>query len=54
MNGDGGGEVDEVTEVKWIPVSDVSRYQWAFNHLEVIKEYAAPRWLQKIYELIWR
>jgi hypothetical protein len=54
MNGDGGGEIDEVTEVKWIPVSQIDRYPWAFNHKEVIKEYAASRWIQKLAELIWK
>ena len=54
MNGDGGGEVDEVSEVKWIPVDEVEKYKWAFNHLEVIKEYSAPVWKRKLLELIWK
>jgi len=27
-----GGEKDEVESVKWIPISDISNYDWAFNH----------------------
>lgn len=32
-------EPDEVSEVKWIPTEEVENYKWAFNHLELIKEY---------------
>ena len=32
-------EPDEVSEVKWIPTEGVKNYKWAFNHLELIKEY---------------
>lgn len=33
-----GGEKDEVEEVKWIPLKDLTRYRWAFNHLNLIQE----------------
>ena len=33
-----GGEVDEVSEIKWIPMKDIDNYQWAFNHRLTIKE----------------
>lgn len=33
-----GGEVNEVSEIKWIPVKDIDKYQWAFNHGNIIKE----------------
>ena len=32
-----GGEADEVSDIRWIPVRDVSQYQWAFHHDETIK-----------------
>ena len=31
-----GGEEGEVDDVRWIPVSDIDSYKWAFNHDEVI------------------
>lgn len=34
-----GGEDGEVEEVKLIPYEDIDKYQWAFNHLELIKKY---------------
>ena len=35
-----GGEKDEVEMVKWIPLSQVDLYEWAFNHGEILKEVA--------------
>lgn len=32
-----GGEKDETSDLKLIPVSEVDSYDWAFNHAEVIK-----------------
>ena len=34
------GEKNEVEEVKWIPLTDVEKYIWAFNHGMLIKTYA--------------
>lgn len=34
------GEQDEVADVKWIPLSDVDNYLWAFGHDKVIKDVA--------------
>lgn len=31
-------EKDEVGEIKWIPVQDIQRYEWAFNHDTLIDE----------------
>ena len=31
------GEVDEVEEVKWIPVTEIDNYIWAFGHDDLIK-----------------
>lgn len=33
-----GGEKDEVSEVKWIPFDEVSNYDWAFNHDNIMAE----------------
>ena len=32
-----GGEPDEVEEVKLIPIRDITKYQWAFGHLEIAR-----------------
>lgn len=32
-------EENEVDEVKWINLNDFEKYDWAFNHLELIKQY---------------
>lgn len=31
-------EENEVSEIKWVLVEDVDNYDWAFNHLELIKQ----------------
>lgn len=31
-----GEEIDEVEEIKWIPMSDLESYEWAFNHFNTI------------------
>ena len=31
-----GGEDNEVSEIKWIPVKEISKYKWAFNHEQII------------------
>ena len=31
-----GGEVDEVDDIKWIPIKDIDKYQWAFHHKDAI------------------
>lgn len=30
------GEVNEVAEVKWIPLDEIDNYEWAFEHLSTI------------------
>ena len=52
--GDRGGELGEVAEVAWIPISHVDRYEWAFGHGEVIKEYAPGKIWRMILELLYR
>lgn len=32
-------EKGEVDDIKWIPLTDVNNYDWAFNHLELIHQY---------------
>ena len=32
-------ELNEVSDIKWIPYSEVDNYEWAFNHKELIKQY---------------
>ena len=31
-----GGEINEVKDIKWIPITRISNYDWAFNHNEII------------------
>jgi ADP-ribose pyrophosphatase YjhB (NUDIX family) len=45
-----GGEKDEVASVKWIPVDEIDRYPWAFNHLKTIKQYAPSKFMRKLIE----
>lgn len=33
-----GGEEDEVVDIKWIKLSDIPHYKWAFNHNEIIND----------------
>jgi ADP-ribose pyrophosphatase YjhB (NUDIX family) len=51
---DRGGEKKEVAEVAWIPLTHVDRYEWAFGHAEVIKEYAKGWFLKKILEVLYK
>lgn len=30
---------DEVEAIGWIPVDSIDKYQWAFGHDEIIKEF---------------
>ena len=32
-------ELDEISDVKWIPINEIDNYKWAFNHLKLIKSY---------------
>lgn len=33
-----GGEINEVSEVRWINVNTLDRYQWAFSHDKIISK----------------
>lgn len=33
-------EKDEVGDIKFIPLSDIDKYEWAFNHNRLVKEIA--------------
>ena len=35
---DENSELNEVSDIKWIPISKIDNYEWAFNHLNLIKE----------------
>lgn len=34
----GGGEKNEVEKIQWIPIRDIEKYEWAFNHKQRITE----------------
>lgn len=34
-----GGEINEVKDIKWIPITRISNYGWAFNHNEIIIDF---------------
>ena len=36
---DRGGEQNEVSEIKFVPISDIDGYKWAFNHKVLIKKF---------------
>lgn len=31
-------EKDEVSNIRWIPVNEIDKYDWAFNHKKLIRE----------------
>lgn len=33
-----GGELNEVSDIKWIPENEIDNYQWAFNHKYISRE----------------
>lgn len=35
-----GGEEDEVEAIGWIPLDSIDKYQWAFDHDKIIREFA--------------
>lgn len=37
------GEKDEVEEAKWMPLTDVDKHLWAFDHGTLIKKYAPKK-----------
>ena len=43
-----GGEANEVDDVKWIPIEDIDKYEWAFNHKTTLLAEIVPI-LDKIY-----
>jgi ADP-ribose pyrophosphatase YjhB (NUDIX family) len=49
-----GGEENEVDSVKWIPVKDIDKYKWAFNHIKTTKLYAPVWWKRIIIELYYK
>lgn len=43
LDGDFGGEEEEVEEVKLINIKNIDEYEWAFGHKEIIKEIVIER-----------
>ena len=33
---DPSGEINEVSDVRWIPLDEINKYKWAFNHYEIL------------------
>ena len=52
MNND--GEENEVDDVRWIPIDDIDKYNWAFNHYEIIKKYAPCKADRKLMEFFYK
>ena len=46
LNGN-GGELNEVDDIKWIPVDEIDMYDWAFGHEETIREVMPGKWKRK-------
>ena len=49
-----GGEENEVDGVKWIPIDDIDKYDWAFNHRKTIQLYAPKKWKRILIEFYYR
>lgn len=51
-----GGEKDEVNDIKWIPVDEIDKYEWAFGHEKIVvemhEEYKKLRFVCSICEKI--
>ena len=46
-------EKDEVEEVLWVSIKDIHKYEYAFNHLEIIEKFIEENKLNnKFYILI--
>lgn len=41
-----GGELREVDEVKWIPLTEVNNYAWAFNQINLIRDISTRLFVQ--------
>lgn len=49
-----GGEVNEVDDVKWIPIDEIDNYKWAFNHRKTIEKYAPKKWKRNLIEFYYK
>ena len=49
-----GGEVNEVDDIKWIPIDDIDNYKWAFNHRKTIEMYAPKKWKRNLIEFYYK
>lgn len=43
---DRGGEENEVTNIRWIPINEIDNYQWAFGHESTIRKVMPSKFLQ--------
>ena len=43
---DRGGEENEVTNIRWIPLNEIDNYQWAFGHESTIRKVMPSKFLQ--------
>lgn len=48
-----GGEENEVDGITWIPVDDLDKYKWAFNHRKTTELYAPKKWKRKLIEFFY-
>ena len=51
VNHHGGGEENEVKNVKWIPVECIDCFEWAFHHDETIQSLLPSKWKRWFIEL---
>ena len=45
------GEVNEVSDIRWISVDDINKYEWAFHHDETIAQYIPGKFTRRLIEL---
>ena len=48
-----GGEENEVDGITWIPIDDIDKYKWAFNHRKTTELYAPKKWKRKLIEFFY-
>jgi 8-oxo-dGTP pyrophosphatase MutT (NUDIX family) len=49
-----GGEENEVAAVRWVPIDHLDEHRWAFNHKELIRQYAPPKFKRFLLELLYK
>ena len=47
-----GGEKDEVSQVKWVPLKELKDYDWAFDHYKIIRRiWKKIPWWKKLWNI---